>query len=88
MKRTPNCTPLKPMTNDLRAAMDVALKNIVIPILRNHSFTGSYPYFRRVNISTVDLLTFQFDKWGGGFIVEIASGSIDGCTTWVGSGLS
>jgi hypothetical protein len=69
------------MTNDLRAAMSVALKEIVIPILRNRRFTGSFPHFRRVNIATVDLLTFQFDKWGGGFIVEIASGSIDGWIT-------
>jgi hypothetical protein len=28
----------------------------------------------------IELLTFQFDKWGGGFVVEIARSSIDGFT--------
>lgn len=69
------------MANNLRAAMNAALKNIVISVLREKGFTGSFPHFRRLHVARVDLLTFQFDKWGGGFVVEIASGSIDGWTT-------
>jgi hypothetical protein len=26
-------------------------------------------------------VTFQFDKWGGGFVVEVAKGATDGFTT-------
>lgn len=69
------------MTMSLRASMDAALKEIVVPVLRNRGFKGSLPHFRRLTNSSAELLTFQFDKWGGGFIVEIASCSIDGFTT-------
>lgn len=69
------------MKNNIRASMDAALKEIVLPVLRNLGFKGSFPHFRRFNERSVDLLTFQFEKWRGGFIVEIACGSIDGFTT-------
>ncbi|MFF2886098.1 DUF4304 domain-containing protein [Paenibacillus sp. NPDC057967] len=49
-----------------------ALKSIVIPSLRERGFKGTFPHFRRVNEKKIDLLTFQFDKYGGGFIIEIA----------------
>ena len=39
------------------------------------------PHLRRVGTSGVDLITFQFDKWGGGFVLEIAGASLDGFTT-------
>jgi len=69
------------MTMTLRTFMDAALKELVVPVLRNQGFKGSLPHFRRSTKEAVELLTFQFDKWGGGFIVEIACCSIDGFTT-------
>ena len=69
------------MTNNRRASMDAALKGTVLPVLRDRGFKGSFPHFRRFTGNSVDLPTIQFDKWGGGFVVEISSGSIDGFTT-------
>ena len=42
-------------------------KNKVIPILRQNGFTGSFPHFRKIKENQIDLLSIQFDKWGGGF---------------------
>lgn len=52
--------------------MIAALKAHVQPVLKARGFRGSFPHFRRLTESRIHLLTFQFDKWGGGFVVEIA----------------
>lgn len=57
-----------------------SLKNIVIPRLHERGFKGTFPHFRRVTERKIDLLTFQFDKYGGGFIIEIAVCSPNGHT--------
>ena len=56
-----------------RKKMDNALKQVVIPTLREQGFKGSLPHFRRINENNIDLITFQFNKWGGSFVVELAS---------------
>lgn len=61
--------------------MIAALKQIIVPSLRKDGFTGSFPHFRRSFDQRVDLITFQFDKWGGGFIIEISQCPIEGVTT-------
>jgi hypothetical protein len=76
------------MTTSLRTSMDTALKEVVVPVLRTRGFKGSLPHFRRMTKESVQLLTFQFDKWGGGFIAEIAICSIDGFTTHWGKHIS
>src|SRR5260221_9525303 len=58
--------------SDQRDRMIETLKEYVIPILREKGFKGSFPHFRRLTETAIHLLTFQFDKWGGGFIIEIA----------------
>jgi hypothetical protein len=63
-----------------REDMDAALKKLVVPALRQRGFTGSFPHFRRI-AEEVDLLTFQFDRNGGGFVVEAAKGKKEGFTT-------
>lgn len=67
-----------------RELMDVALKAAVVPVLRESGFTGAYPHFRRAHVTHVDLLTFQFDINGGGFLVEMARCGIGGITTQMG----
>jgi Domain of unknown function (DUF4304) len=52
-----------------RQLMEQALKAYVVPVLREHGFAGSLPHFRRLRSDCVDLLTFQFDKNGGGFVI-------------------
>lgn len=37
------------MSSNERKKMDAALKQVVIPILREQGFKGSLPHFRRVN---------------------------------------
>jgi hypothetical protein len=63
-----------------RQLMDQALKAYVVPVLREHGFTGSLPHFRRLRSDCIDLLTFQFDKKGGGFAIETAHCGIEGVT--------
>lgn len=50
-----------------------SLNEIFIPELRNRNFKGSFPHFRKTENGKTNLLTFQFDKNGGGFIVELAN---------------
>lgn len=57
---------------ETRATMEQALKVRVISWLREQGFVGSLPHMRRISTTHVDLLTFQFDLHGGGFIIEIA----------------
>jgi len=63
-----------------REEMIAVLKSMVVPDLRQRGFTGSLPHLRRLGPNQIDLLTFQFDKWGGGFIVEISKCSPGGVT--------
>lgn len=62
-------------------AMRVSLKNLLVPVLRERGFKGSLPHFRRAKNDQIDLLTVQFDRHGGGFVVEVAKCSPDGFTT-------
>ena len=60
--------------------MTAALKKNVLPALRNMGFTGTFPHLRRI-ADHVDLMTFQFDRNGGGFVMEAARGELSGFTT-------
>jgi hypothetical protein len=51
--------------------MQRALQARVVPHLRERGFRGSFPHFRRVGTVQTDLLTFQFNKWGRSFIIEL-----------------
>lgn len=64
-----------------REFMNAALKVSVVPVLRGYGFKGSFPHFRRLRGSAVDLLTFQFDRSGGGFLIEVARATEQGITT-------
>ena len=60
--------------------MLAVLKQRVVPNLRSRGFKGSMPHFRRADSNGIDLLTFQFDRHGGGFVVELAVCPADGFT--------
>lgn len=63
-----------------RDNMVKALKRHVLPVLREKGFRGSFPHFRRDTEKQTDLLTFQFSRYGGRFVVEIAKCSLGDCT--------
>jgi Domain of unknown function (DUF4304) len=69
-------------------AMKAAIQAIVVPVLRQAGFRGSAPHFRRILEDRIDLLTFQFDKWGGGFVIEISKCPPSGFTTHWGKVIS
>jgi len=71
----------KPTKAELRDGMDSALKTYIVPLLRQTGFKGTYPHFRRRLHDRIDLLTFGFDKYGGGFYIEIAQCAPEGLTT-------
>lgn len=64
-----------------RQMMDNALKKIVVPYLREQGFKGSFPHFRRKNDNNIDLITFQFNRWGGSFVVELTTCPLEGIIT-------
>jgi hypothetical protein len=66
------------MRND---SMIAALKAEFVPALKERGFKGSFPHFRRIKPDKIDLLTVQFDRWGGGFVIEIAKCGPEGITT-------
>lgn len=71
-----------------RDEMNHALKVRFVPALRQLGFKGSLPHFRRQRESRIDLLTVQFDRHGGGFVVELSQCGIEGITTYWGKFLS
>lgn len=50
-----------------------SLNEFFIPELRSRNFKGSFPHFRKTENGKTNLLTFQFDRNGGGFIIELAN---------------
>ena len=72
------------MNESSRDKMDKSLSEIVVPVLRQLEFKGSFPHFRRIKSDRINLLTFQFDRSGGGFVIEIANCRPDGFTTYWG----
>jgi hypothetical protein len=63
-----------------RDDMVLSLKQLFVPALRERGFKGSLPHFRRPLGNRIDLLTVQFDKWGGGFVIEISNCAPEGIT--------
>ena len=61
--------------------MDLAIKEITIPFLRQQGFKGSYPHFTREKDNKLNLLTFQFSLYSSQFVVEISNCPADGFTT-------
>jgi hypothetical protein len=56
-----------------RELMIKELSKTVIPAIRELGFKGSFPHFRRIRTDRINLLTFQFDRYGGGFVIEIVN---------------
>jgi hypothetical protein len=64
-----------------RDEMNSALNAHFVPALRQRGFKGSLPHLRRQRESRVDLVTIQYDRHGGGFVVEISRCAVAGVTT-------
>jgi hypothetical protein len=58
--------------SESRNKMIDAIRHVVVPTLRDMGFRGSYPHFKRIRDSQIDLLMFQFNRYGGSFVVEVA----------------
>ena len=63
-----------------RPIMDRALKEIFVPELRARGFAGSLPHFRRIRPDRIDLLTIQYSRYGGEFLVELSQCGPEGVT--------
>ena len=71
------------MSSSDRDEMNRNINEIVVPVLRQLNFKGSFPHFRRQTTERINLLTFQFDRNGGGFVIEIANCKPEGfATSW------
>lgn len=64
-----------------RNKIDIAIKEIFIPFLREKGFKGSLPHFRRQKEDRINLLTFQHSLYDTKFVVEIANCPPNGITT-------
>src|SRR5438045_8951024 len=67
-----------------RKAMILELKRIVQPHLRSIELSGALPHFRKIGQETIDLVSVQFDRNGGGFVIEIARCPSEGIITYWG----
>ncbi|TCI69687.1 DUF4304 domain-containing protein [Exiguobacterium sp. IPCH1] len=72
------------MLSQQRKDMITILKREVVPYLRSQQFQGSFPHFRRLQSDQIDLITFQFNRHGGSFIIELAQASAAGFQTYWG----
>lgn len=52
--------------------MKKQLHKYVISPLLEQGFTGKWPHFRRTYTNHIELLTFQTNKYGGSFTVELS----------------
>ncbi len=55
-----------------RYKMRKALDQYVVPCIISEGFTGKYPHYRRISENKIDLLSFQTNKWGNSFTVEVS----------------
>ena len=63
-----------------REVMLSALKAHTFVLLKEKGFTGRYPNFRRKLDNCIELISFQTNKWGGSFTIEVSAvfpGSVD-----------
>lgn len=67
-----------PAPTSPRQAMTAELKRVVVPVLRELGYTGTFPHFRRTRGKRVALLSFQFSSWGGKFCIEVRTFPADG----------
>ena len=56
-----------------RQIMLKALKKYTFPVLMEQGFTGKHPNFRRKLDNCIELITFQTNKWGGSFTIEVSA---------------
>lgn len=63
-----------------RQQMNTARISIVVPHLKAHCFKGTFPHFRRKHDTHIDLIKFQFNRYGGSFVVECTICPADGVT--------
>ena len=56
-----------------REIMLSALKKHTFPLLKELGFTGKYPNFRRKLDNCIELISFQTNKWGGSFTIEVSA---------------
>jgi len=54
------------------AKMKAALKRFVVSPLLEQGFTGSFPHYQRTVQDRIELLSFQTNKWGNSFTVEVS----------------
>jgi len=64
-----------------REEMIAELKRLLLPYLRSVGFSGAFPHLRKISEDAIELVTFQFDRNGGGFVIEVARGPLTGITT-------
>lgn len=50
-----------------------SLNKVFVPELRKLNFKGSMLHFRRTEGEITNLITFQFDRDGGGFVIELVN---------------
>ena len=63
--------------------MNRVLREHVVPALCSRGFQGALPHFRRLEADRTDLLSIQFDRHGGGFVIELGRGPAgDYATPW------
>lgn len=55
-----------------RTKMIKSLQKDFVPELRKLKFKGSFPHFRRTIEGKTSLLSFQFDRYGGGFVINLS----------------
>lgn len=56
-----------------REIMLSTLKKHTFPLLKELGFTGKYPNFRRKLDNCIELISFQTNKWGGSFTIEVSA---------------
>ena len=67
--------------------MVAELQRLVLPDLRNRGFTGTFPHLRRTQSDHIELITFQFDRAGGGLVIELCRCPATGGTTAMGEAI-
>lgn len=55
---------------EARKLMDKSLKSFVVPEIKKLGFSGSFPHFRKQTGEQLEFASFQFNRYGGSFVIE------------------
>lgn len=70
------------MEKEKKSKIVKILKSLTVPTIKSLGFFGTFPHFRRNKNDRYEFLSFQFNRYGGSFIIEVGFVAPDKLLEW------